>query len=606
MDMIRAASMAGSSGSANATSAASSGEAKTADFIQLLKGAESAAQSKSSTARASQKFQNQSTQDAQNQNSQTAEAEALSENASNTSSDALQEEMDDTDAELDPGAEEVSAQLMMQLQGLLGQTGVQAEEVGGSQSEDVGLLLQTDGEQLADSLAGAAEMLEMEQSLTAYADGAEASESLTLDMQPEGKLDLSGISVKEGTDAVSIQKQETAEPEAVVSASSEQTEETGEPEEDLSALVLEESLKHYEELQELRTETETKNAENEQTLGDAVSHAAAASRGLSDAAAADSEKTGKTTREAAANFVKTAEENSLKAAADIRSEIKAKSEAAAGARAEAKTSAEAGIETKAEEEAAAEEIGTKPGAGTKAEAAAGAKARAGVKAGAATKAEVKAKAEAGADAKALLKTEAKAGSEAEAGNGSETGLWRNAEGKAIAVQGKESSTAQENPVFNVVDLRQQNYFVQRSEMPAGTVRTTPDTLIEDIGKALGDRMPQGDGTLTIELEPASLGKLAIRVMYEAGKATVTILTSNPKTLEILNEKAAELASILEEYTGQETIIYTQPPEQPPYGEQGGGGQQRNLQEEEQDRSEDRRKKEQDSFAQRLRLGLVSF
>lgn len=133
-----------------------------------------------------------------------------------------------------------------------------------------------------------------------------------------------------------------------------------------------------------------------------------------------------------------------------------------------------------------------------------------------------------------------------------------------------------------------------------TLKTTPDTLPQDLGQALAARLPGTSGTLTIELEPASLGKLTIQVIYEEGKAAVSIMSANPKTLELLSRSAPELAGILEEKTGQQTVIYTQQPEQQQsYDEGRDGGRQQD-----QDRREEKREQPSDSFAQQLRLGLV--
>lgn len=136
------------------------------------------------------------------------------------------------------------------------------------------------------------------------------------------------------------------------------------------------------------------------------------------------------------------------------------------------------------------------------------------------------------------------------------------------------------------------------------MKTTPDTLPQDLGKTLAARLPEAGRDLTVELEPASLGKLTIRLTYEAGRAAVSILATNPRTLEILSEKAAEIASILEEKTGQETVILTQQlHEQEQYQENKHGSAGSGEQEQE---HQERGKKEQhtDSFAQQLRLGLV--
>lgn len=134
------------------------------------------------------------------------------------------------------------------------------------------------------------------------------------------------------------------------------------------------------------------------------------------------------------------------------------------------------------------------------------------------------------------------------------------------------------------------------------VQTSEANLVNDVARTIANRFPQNNGTLTIELEPASLGKLTIQVLYEGGKATVSILASNPKTLELLNQKASEMASILEERTGQETIVYTEPPEpRQPYEERQGGREQKEREPED---KEEKKKSEGDSFAQQLRLGLI--
>lgn len=146
----------------------------------------------------------------------------------------------------------------------------------------------------------------------------------------------------------------------------------------------------------------------------------------------------------------------------------------------------------------------------------------------------------------------------------------------------------------------------REEAPEGTVmKATVEELPEELGKALASGRAADSQTLTVELEPASLGRLTIRVDYEAGRAAVSILASNPKTLEILSEKASEIASILKEHTGEETVIYTQEAQrqdqQDQYdGRQGGsrGGQEEQRQQKQEERHE------AESFAQQLRLGLV--
>ncbi len=139
------------------------------------------------------------------------------------------------------------------------------------------------------------------------------------------------------------------------------------------------------------------------------------------------------------------------------------------------------------------------------------------------------------------------------------------------------------------------------------LKTTPWQLPEDLGKVLASKTFETARTLTVELEPASLGKLTIRLVYEGDRASLSIMASNPRTLDILSQRASEIAAILEEKTGQETIIYTQPAQsgENPYEEeqnQNRGGEQGEQEGQKQNQGE--KEHQAESFAQQLRLGLV--
>lgn len=137
-----------------------------------------------------------------------------------------------------------------------------------------------------------------------------------------------------------------------------------------------------------------------------------------------------------------------------------------------------------------------------------------------------------------------------------------------------------------------------------TVKATMEELPKELGKAVTVGKPGESQTLTVELEPASLGKMTIRLQYEAGRTLVSVMASNPKTLELLQEKATEIAAILKERTGEETVIYTEETQREPGEEakeqqsRGGGQPEERRQHKEEDRSQT------ESFMQQLRLGLV--
>ena len=136
--------------------------------------------------------------------------------------------------------------------------------------------------------------------------------------------------------------------------------------------------------------------------------------------------------------------------------------------------------------------------------------------------------------------------------------------------------------------------------PADRLTTAQDTLTEDLGNYLDTKISEKKGKLELSLEPERLGKLTIRLEYEKGKTEVTIFSTSAKTLEILSKEAGHLAQILEEKTGNPTVIYTPDQTENRQNMDQDTGQGRN------DRQEHReqRQKQDDSFAQQLRLGLA--
>lgn len=136
-----------------------------------------------------------------------------------------------------------------------------------------------------------------------------------------------------------------------------------------------------------------------------------------------------------------------------------------------------------------------------------------------------------------------------------------------------------------------------------TVKSTVEELPQTLGKVLTSGKAGNGQVLTVELEPVSLGKLTIRLEYEAGKTMVSVMSSNPKTLEMLNEKVSEIAAILKEHTGEETVIYTEQPQKEP-GEEAQERQNRGGQQQERQQHRQEEQPQTDSFMQQLRLGLV--
>lgn len=135
-----------------------------------------------------------------------------------------------------------------------------------------------------------------------------------------------------------------------------------------------------------------------------------------------------------------------------------------------------------------------------------------------------------------------------------------------------------------------------------TMTTSVQNLAEDFTEVVitKNMLQEGQPALEITLEPAVLGKITLRVVYQEGRAALSLISDSPKTLELLSQKAGEIAQILQEKTGQETIIFV--PETS-YTEQGqeDNGQQRGHGRQQQERP---KQEQTESFAQQLRLGLL--
>lgn len=152
---------------------------------------------------------------------------------------------------------------------------------------------------------------------------------------------------------------------------------------------------------------------------------------------------------------------------------------------------------------------------------------------------------------------------------------------------------------------QSQMSAEGTEVPGETaaLKTSEAAMYRDIAETLASRMPVKDGTLTLELEPASLGKIIIKVAFEDGKTVMSLMADSHRTLAILSQRAGEMGQILEEKTGQQTVIYT-PENQPSQEELPERGGEENRQRQRDAQEENRHDKEGESFMQQLRLGLV--
>lgn len=179
--------------------------------------------------------------------------------------------------------------------------------------------------------------------------------------------------------------------------------------------------------------------------------------------------------------------------------------------------------------------------------------------------------------------------------------------KTVGVREEKTNAADEDDksVLSQQEISsRQISFQNRAEEARGSevVRTTDTQMPQDVGESIASRMPDKNGELILELEPNNLGKIIVKVTYESDRATIALIASNPKTLEILSKDAENIAGIIQDKTGQETVVQT--PQNEDASQHEGEAQEHASHQEEREQRKDRKKEESESFLQQFRLGLV--
>lgn len=135
----------------------------------------------------------------------------------------------------------------------------------------------------------------------------------------------------------------------------------------------------------------------------------------------------------------------------------------------------------------------------------------------------------------------------------------------------------------------------------------PEALPEKLTDQLMTKISEGVQEFEIHIEPANLGKIAVKILYQEGQATVSILCSEKKTLDVLGRNAGEIGQVIDKNLGGTTTIIVEKPESD-YLNQTRDENQKNGQNAEQDEQKNGKKdhdaEDAEQFLQKLRLGLT--
>ncbi len=134
----------------------------------------------------------------------------------------------------------------------------------------------------------------------------------------------------------------------------------------------------------------------------------------------------------------------------------------------------------------------------------------------------------------------------------------------------------------------------------------PEELPDKLTDQIVGKMQEGVQSFEIEIEPENLGKIAVKIMYEDGQATVSILCTEKKALDVLGNHAREIGGIIDRNLGGETKIFVEKQE-PDYLNRNNDENQQGRQDGQEQQKESGKKQEADDseqFLQKLRLGLT--
>lgn len=134
----------------------------------------------------------------------------------------------------------------------------------------------------------------------------------------------------------------------------------------------------------------------------------------------------------------------------------------------------------------------------------------------------------------------------------------------------------------------------------------PEELPEKVTDQILTKVTEGVTEFEIHIEPENLGKIAVKILYQAGQATVSILCSEKRALDVLGNNAREIGNVLQRNLGGETTIIVEKQETD-YLHQNKEENQQSQQDAQQQKKEQNQKQnaeDAEQFLQRLRLGLM--
>lgn len=135
----------------------------------------------------------------------------------------------------------------------------------------------------------------------------------------------------------------------------------------------------------------------------------------------------------------------------------------------------------------------------------------------------------------------------------------------------------------------------------------PEELPEKVTDQLLARLVEGVKEFEIHIEPANLGKIAVKILYEGSQAHVSIICSEKRAMDVLGQNAREIGNVLSKNFGGETTIIVEKQETDYLNQTRDENEHANQEQQkpkENNKNQDGEDAEQ--FLQKLRLGLAGW
>ncbi len=133
----------------------------------------------------------------------------------------------------------------------------------------------------------------------------------------------------------------------------------------------------------------------------------------------------------------------------------------------------------------------------------------------------------------------------------------------------------------------------------------PEELPEKVTDQLLAKLAEGVKEFEIHIEPANLGKIAVKILYEGTQAHVSIICSEKRALDVLGQNARDIGNVLSKNFGGETTIIVDKQETDYLNQTRDENEQANQEQQKQkENSKNQDSEDAEQFLQKLRLGLV--